>query len=182
VFNISDFKSALRYGGARGSHFQVQITNPANPVADLQLPLLCFASSLPAWNVQELQVFHAGRAVKLAGNRQFNDWTVAVYNDEDFKIRNALEQWSNQINAVEQNIRLFGGSEPSLYKSSADVVQFSQTGTTLRTYKIVGIWPVAISDIQLNWQNEEVQTFQVQFAVDYIYVDSSITSDFAGGR
>lgn len=181
MFDISAFKSALRYGGARSTHFQVQITNPANPVADLQLPFLAFATSLPAWTVNALQVHHAGRAINLAGNRTFDDWTVNVYNDEDFQIRNALEQWSNQINAVEQNIRLFATSEPSLYKSTADVTQFSQVGTNLRAYKIVGIFPKQVGQIELNWDNESVQTFPVTFAVDYVYVDTSVTGDLAGG-
>lgn len=181
MFNISQFKAALRYGGARSTHFQVQITNPANPVADLQLPLMAFASQAPSWTVASLPVYHAGRPINVAGNRQFDDWSINIYNDEDFKIRDAMEQWSNQINAVEQNIRLFATSEPALYKSSADVIQFSQTGVQLRSYKIVGIFPKQIGPLELSWDNEAVQTFPVTFAVDYIYVDSSITGDLAGG-
>jgi len=64
-----------------------------------------------------------GRKIKLAGDRTFADWTVTVINDEDFLIRNALEQWSNQINSLQGNLRTFGGASPSFYKANATVTQ-----------------------------------------------------------
>ena len=181
VFDINSFKSALRYGGARTSLFRVQISNPANPVADLQLPFLCHATSLPAVNIAKIAVSHAGRQIQVGGKQSFESWAVDIYNDEDFKIRNAMEQWANSINSFETNTRLFASSEAALYKSTATVSSFSQTGEELRTYKIVGIFPTAVGAIELNWNGNEVQTFNVQFSLDYFYVDRSITNEVAGG-
>ena len=46
AFNINLFAGALKLGGARTSLFQVNITNPANGAADLQVPFLARACLL----------------------------------------------------------------------------------------------------------------------------------------
>lgn len=178
--NINDFRAALRYGGARSSKFQVIITNPINGAADNTLPLMVRASGLPAWNLNPIEVFHFGRPVKFAGNRTFEDWNVTIINDEDFRARNALEEWSNAINSLEGNTRTTASGEAAAYKSTAEVMQYSQTGQVIRTYKFVGIFPTAIGSIDLDWSNEAVEEFPVTFSYDYFYVSDSVTGN-AGG-
>ena len=41
--------------------------------------------------------------IKINGDRTIEDWNVAVYNDTDFKLRNAFERWSNGINNMTDN-------------------------------------------------------------------------------
>ena len=48
AFNINLFAGALKLGGARTSLFQVNITNPANGAADIQVPFLARAAQIPA--------------------------------------------------------------------------------------------------------------------------------------
>ena len=67
-----------------------------------------------------------------------------IINDEDFAIRNAMEQWSNSINSFQSNLRTTGGS-PALYKADAQVIQYSQTGDVLREYNFVGIFPTEVA-------------------------------------
>ena len=178
--NINDFRANLRYGGARSSKFQVTVTNPINGGADNVLPFLCRAASLPAWSVTPIEVFHFGRPIKFAGNRTFEDWSVTIINDEDFRIRNAMEEWSNAINSLEGNVRNTASSDASEYKSAAEVSQVSQTGEILRTYKFIGIFPTSITAIDMDWSSENVEEFQVNFSYDYYYVSDAITGD-AGG-
>jgi hypothetical protein len=92
-----------------------------------------------------------------------------------------MEQWSNAINSFQGNIRTTGGSSPSLYKSDAILTHFGKDGTPLREYKMVGIWPMTISQIELNWETDSaVEEFQVTFAIDYFEVSGGITGN-AGG-
>jgi hypothetical protein len=122
-----------------------------------------------------------GRFIKLAGDRTYADWNVTIINDEDFLIRNAMEEWSNKINTFQGNIRSFGSASPLLYKSQAQVVQYSKTGVPIRTYQYNGIYPILISDIPLSWASQnEIERFQVSFAVDYWEVSGGITGN-AGG-
>ena len=51
AFNIEEIRSQLTLGGARPSLFQVTITNPVNGVADLKVPFMVRASSVPASTV-----------------------------------------------------------------------------------------------------------------------------------
>lgn len=180
AFDINEFRAALKYGGARSSKFEIRVTNPITNVADQRLSLMARAAQLPASNLNMIEVFHMGRPIKVPGNRTYEDWTTTVINDEDFAIRNSIETWSNAINGFQTNIRKLPTSEQSLYKSTADVIQYSQTGQVLRTYRFIGIWPLNVATIELDWSNEAVEEFQVTWAYDYFILGDTVTGD-AGG-
>ena len=181
AFNINEIKSQMLFDGARPALFQVTIQNPANSVADIKVPFMCEAAALPAVEFGQVAVPYFGRQIKLAGDRTYADWTVTIINDEDFLIRNAMEEWSNKINSFQGNIRAFGSASPLLYKSQAQVIQYSKTGVPVRTYQFNGIFPTAISEIGLNWATQnEIERFTVTFAVDYWEVSGGITGN-AGG-
>ena len=180
AFNINQFAGALKGGGARSSLFQVQITNPINGGADALVPFMCRATSIPASTVGVIAMPYFGREIKIAGNRTYDVWTPTIINDEDFGIRNSMEEWSHAINAAQRNVNSAGGSAPSLYKANAQVTQFSKTGDVLRVYNFVGIWPTEVSTIDLDWSNETVEEFTVTFAFDYWEVQGGVTGN-AGG-
>ena len=95
-------------------------------------------------------------------------------------IRNAMEQWSNAINSAQGNVTTAGGTAPSLYKSNAQVTQYSKDGSILRVYNFVGIYPTEIAAIDLAWDSEAIQEFGVTFQYDYWEVVGGTTGD-AGG-
>lgn len=182
AFNINEFRAALRYGGARSSLFQVKLTNPVNGAADQAFSFMCRAASVPERTLNQLPVPYFGRNIKVAGSTQnYADWNVSIINDEDYAIRNALEEWSHAINAPIGNVRMLPTSEQSLYKTIADVTHYSQTGQKLREYKFNGIWPMNIAAMNLDWGSEEVTSFDVTFSVDYWTIGEASTTGFAGG-
>lgn len=182
TFNINEMRSQLTLDGARPSQFYVQVQNPANASGDVKLPFMCEAASIPALTVGEIQVPYFGRKIKVAGDRTFANWNVTIINDEDFLIRNAMEEWSNKINSFEGNLRTFGGASPLLYKSEALVTQMGKVGTPVRTYKFKGLFPVEITQIELSWDStDQIERFQVVFAYDSWVIDSGITGN-AGGE
>ena len=177
AFNINEIRSQLTYGGARQNLFQVQITNVGNRAADLKTPFLVQGAQIPAANLGTIMVPYFGRMLKLAGDRTFDPWVVTVMNDEDFLVRNAMEEWSNRINRFEGNIRTLRN-----YKSEARVTQYGKDGSVLRVYEFHGIYPSAVSQIDLGWdQNDAIETFQVEFQYDYWTVEGGKTGN-AGGR
>jgi len=181
AFNVNEFAGALKAGGARPSLFQVQITNPINGVADAQVPFLCKAATIPESTISAIDVPYFGRNIKLAGTRTFAEWTPTIINDEDFAIRNAMEQWSNAINSFQGNLNNAGGTAPSLYKANALVTQYSKTGEILRVYDFVGIFPTEVSSMDLGWENgDAIEEFTVTFAYDYWQVAGGQTGN-AGG-
>ena len=184
AFNINRFRSeGLVFGGARPTNFMVTLSFPGLidiPGSSQKAAMLCRASKLPESQIQEVPIPYFGRTIKLAGNRQYDDWEVVIMNDEDFLLRNAFEAWHNAINTTISN-RLDPGVaaiSPALgnsYKSTALVTQFSKTGPgdidgdgAIKTYKFEGIFPIAVSDIPLDWQDiNSIETFTVRFAYDW---------------
>jgi hypothetical protein len=177
AFNINEMRSQLQFGGARQNLFQVDISNPANSAGDAKTRFMCQAAQLPGSDLGVIPVFYFGRQMKLAGDRTFAEWTVTIINDEDFLIRNAMEEWSNQINRLQRNVR-----EIDRYKSIGQVTQFSKDGTKLRTYEFNGIFPSNISPIEMDWSTtDQIELFQVTFQYDYWTVSDTVTGD-AGGE
>lgn len=181
AFNVEEIRSQLVAGGARPTLFQVIITNPVNSIADLKVPFMVRAAALPESELGLTPVSYFGRVVKFAGDRTFRPWQVTVINDEDFLVRNAMEQWSNAINSHQGNLRNFTDASPLLYKSTAEVTQFAKTGEPIRTYRFNGIYPAQISNIGLDWSAQNrIEEFTVTFEYDYWEISDGITGD-AGG-
>lgn len=176
AFNINEIRSQLTFGGARPNLFQVRI-DTKNSSADSMVPFMVQSAQIPASNLGTIRVPYFGRILKLAGDRTFDAWTVNIINDEDFKIRDAMETWSNSINRHQLNIRSL-----NTYKSDATVVQYGKDGSILREYKFVGIYPASISPIELSWGDvDNYQSFQVSFEYDFWEVTGGKTGN-AGGR
>lgn len=180
AFNINEIRAQLTFGGARPSLFQVIISNPINPVADFKLPFLCKTAQLPSSELGLIEVPYFGRKLKMAGDRVFAPWTVTIINDEDFAVRNAMENWNNHINLYQTNTTALGSGAPGLYKSQATVTQFGKAGEILRIYQFNGIFPQVVSAIDLAWADTDViEEFQVQFQYDTFQVDGNTGN--AGG-
>ena len=181
-FSINDIRSNVELDGARPSQFQVTITNPISPGADIKVPFLCEAADIPASSLGEVPIYYFGRAVYFAGDREFDPWTVTIINDEDFLIRNAMENWQNAINSLEGNLRNTGTPSATAYKSQATVSQLGKTGNTIRVYQFSGLFPTQISPISLAWAStNEIERYQVTFRYDNWEVVGGTTGD-AGGR
>lgn len=173
AFNIEQFKAQLVKGGARPSLFEVTVQTPPaqQPRIPENLKFFVEAAQLPASNLGLIQVPYFGRIIKLAGDRQFEPWTVTVINDESFNIRDVMEGWSSRINNLQQNTRTYSNEKD--YKSSATVTQYGKNGDKLRAYKFEGLFPQVVGAIDLNWQSmDEIERFQVTFEYDYYTVEN----------
>jgi T4-like virus tail tube protein gp19 len=176
AFSINEVRANFQFEGARPTLFTVNIFNPVNSVADNAIQFLASATSIPESKLGDIPVPYFGRIVHFAGDRTYDAWTVRIMNDEDFKVRNALEQWSDAINKKVQNTR-----SQLNYKSTATVNQLSKSGTTVRTYRFNGLYPAEIQPIRLDWgATNQFETFDVTFVYDYWEVTGGNTGN-AGG-
>ena len=168
AFNITEFQGQMTGGGARANLFQVTIDNPVDRGAFIKTSFMVQAAQIPEATLGQATVNYFGRQVKLAGNRTFPDWTVTIMNDEDFLVRDGMERWSNAINGLESNLRSPALATTAQYKTNATVTQFGKQGNPIRTYNFVGIFPITVGSIALDWgTNDAVETFDVTFAYDY---------------
>ena len=178
AFNINEIKSQLTFGGAKASLFQVQITNPVNGIADLKVPFMVQAAAIPEATLGMIEVPYFGRKVKIAGDRTFAEWTVTIINDEDFLVRNAMENWMASINSHQGNVRQLENSSPNQYKAQGQITQFSKAGVPLREYTFNGLFPTSVAAITMDWNTtDDIERFDVTFQYDFWEVSGGITGD-----
>lgn len=168
--NVSDFKSRMAGGGARANQFRVFLSFPsfvggAGTYAGDAAQFLCNAAQLPGSTVDPIAVQYRGRPVNFAGERTFQPWTITVYNDTDFSIRDALEIWSNGI----QNVGTTNGlTNPEQYQVDLSVHQLDRSGNTIKEYKFVDAFPTDIGPIALAYDTAgAIETFDVTFTYNY---------------
>ena len=167
---ITDFKSKLSGGGARSNLFECELAFP--PAVNVEglndilnkARFLVKAANLPASNVAPIEVPFRGMVLKIAGDRTFDTWTITIINDTDFAIRSAFEKWMNTINRVSDNT---GTTNPADYQADAFVFQLDRSGETLRKYKFYDVFPTQVAPIELSYDAQGIQEFQVELQVLY---------------
>ena len=178
---IADFKAQMIGGGARPNQFYVQLTFPSyvglGVVAGQQAQFLCRSAQLPASVIEPITTLYRGRPVQFAGERTFQPWTVAIYNDTSFNIRNALEQWQNGIQNYDATT---GRVNPTTYQVDLNVYQLDRSGAIIKSYKFVDAMPTNIGPIALDFdQQNQIEQFDVEFT--YNYFTSNTTQSSGSG-
>ena len=101
----------------------------------------------------------------MAGDRTFETWSVTIINDTDFAIRNAMERWSNGINAHSANTGL---TSPIQYEADLKVEQLDRNGDSLKTYTFRGAYPINVAAIELDYGTvDAIEEFTVEFNYQY---------------
>ena len=182
---ISQFKSQLIGGGARPNLFEVELTTlPAGiawPADNFRY--MCKAAQLPASVIANIDIPFRGRIFKVAGDRTIEPWSITVINDEDFRIRKAMEEWVDFIAKLENNL---GATDPSAYMVNAKVFQLGRgaapssqnnsgdRNAVLREYEFIDIFPTSVSSIDLSYDSSDtIEEFVVDFQVQsFAFVDA----------
>jgi len=178
--NIADFKAQMIGGGARPNQFRVDLTFPSyvglGAIAGQRAQFLCKAAQLPASTIETLPVLYRGRPVNFAGERTFQPWTVTIYNDTTFGIRNALEQWQSGI----QNYNTTDGrTNPSDYQVDLTVTQLDRGGAEIKSYKFVDAMPTLIGAVALDYEQQNaIEMFDVEFTYNFFTSDTGAQSGF----
>ena len=175
--SIADFKGKLVGGGARPNLFEVQLAKLPTGIgwdADI-FQFMCKAASLPASTIANIDVPFRGRIFKVAGDRTVDVWSITVINDEDFKLRNAFEEWMDRIAKLDNNL---GATTPDSYMVDAEVFQLGRgskinssgnggsNNAVLKQYKMQSIFPTSLSAIDLSYDTgDTIEEFTVEFQV-----------------
>ena len=184
VKTIANFKSQLVGGGARPNLFEVEMATLPDGIswpenAKNSFTYLCKAATLPASNIAQIDIPFRGRIFKVAGDRTVEPWSVTVINDENFQIRNAMEQWVEKMAKLSDNI---GNVNPNAYMVNAKVFQLgrgSSPGTAgntavdngeansvLKEYEFIDIFPTTVGEIALSYDTgDTIEEFDVEFQV-----------------
>ena len=173
--NISDFKAKLAGGGARNNQFKVTMPFPgyASIGGEIEeLAFLCRATSIPSMEVANINVPFRGRSIKIAGDRTIPNWSITVYNDTNFKLRNAFERWQNGINNMRDNEGL---TNPVDYQVDCFLDHLDRNGNTIKSYTLRGVFPTGIAGIPLDYEEAgAIEQFEV--TLEYQFFDTNTTT------
>ena len=173
ITTINDLNTALNTG-ARSNLFKVTLTGKNMSVDENStFSYLCKAAQLPGSTLGIIEVpFAAGRRFKAAGDRTFAPWSVTVYNDTNFKLRNAFERWQNGINNMSDNEGL---TNPADYQVDAFIDHLDRNGNTVKSYTLRGAFPLDVQAIELTYDEQTaIEQFTVSFA--YQFFESGTTT------
>ena len=140
--SINEFKANLLGAGPRANRFRVFIPRTVGSIE-----FQCKTASLPGQTITETPVNFRGMIVKLAGDRTFANWEVAIYNDNTFSARKRLESWMEDIVPLGSSI---GRTGYDYMEDRASVTQLGRDDQDIATYEFFNIWPSALGDIALD--------------------------------
>jgi hypothetical protein len=191
-FDLNRFRNALVHGGARPSQFEMEITWPTNIPTGLAagsaLRFLCQVAELPGTKIGNVKIPYFGRKLNYAGDRDFDEFTIRVINDEDMKIRHAFEDWMRAITGHSTVVSQFtGGISTDLgglsYATEGIVTQLSRNENgngPSNAYRFVGMWPMTLEKIDLDWsKTDEIEQFGVTFAYQWWDYVPNLNVNFA---
>lgn len=165
---INDFKGAMTGGGARANQFRVTLSAPAvlgGAAALRDAQFLCKAAQLPGLTIENIPVQYRGRTVNFAGEKSFTPWSVSIYNDSNFAIRNLMEDWSSYIQ--ENSSTSAGALNPADYQVQLIVQQLDRNEDVLKTVTFFDAYPTEVGAIGLDFDTASIELFDVTFTYNY---------------
>lgn len=167
--SINSFMSNFD-GGSRPNLYSVNLVCPVGTIPQLQF--YCKAATLPSSIIGEVNVPYLGRVAKYPGDRQFEDWTIDIINDQGMSLRNIFEYWNELFNSYAGNSTPFPNPRGAF--GSAVVTQLNRAYQPVKSYQFFDLWPDNVAAVQLGYdQNDTVSDFQVTFKYSYFVTSSS---------
>tara|TARA_Y100001951_G_scaffold92269_1_gene86939 strand:+ start:68 stop:655 length:588 start_codon:yes stop_codon:yes gene_type:complete len=185
---LSSFKSALQYGGARSSLFNMTVYVPGTFEGTTMtgvgallntFHLQCNVSAIPPLTVTPIEKQYFGRTVKIPGDIVYGDLTTTVMNAEDYSVRNAIEKWMNKMNGHVSNK---GFSNNTDWVTDLELIQYSKEGESLMYYEFIDCWPQTLAEIPLSYDTaSDIEQFDVTWAYNY-YTTGDVTDVIDNGN
>ena len=171
--SLTDFKSALVFGGARPSLFEFKVsaapTGVSATLGDVQF--YCSVSEIPPITLTPIERQYFGRTVKIPGDLVFGDLTTTIINTEDFGVRNEIEKWMEVINSSVENkgeSGTVGNDSLENISGTAKLTHFQKNGDKTMTYEFVNIWPTSLTEIALSYDTaSDIEQFDCTWAYQY---------------
>lgn len=162
-------------GGYRPNRYRVTFVGDLKGIdktlskkAQEQMSVFCVASALPQSTMGIAEAQYFGRAIKMAGDKTFDDWTCEMYTDSDFTVRTFMENWHDSILGFETNFAAQDYRKPLTYYLDAFLEIYTREGEVINTYEMKQIFPSSVGELSLSYENNnQIARFPVTFAINY---------------
>jgi hypothetical protein len=180
TFNINEFKAqtAVNGGFLKNNRYAVLISKPnILPSTFTDLTALRFyaeTATIPGIALQtaELRRQGIGNLEKTPWGAAFTDITISFRIDQKTKVWNFFQVWMNKI--YNFNMDSEGGRAGTLfemnykddYSTAMSLFVYNEIGSgkePVITIDFVDIFPVSISDMQMNWGGADIMKLNVNF-------------------
>ena len=186
---LDDFKANVASDFARPNLFQVDLAFPSGIINNASLVELgkftVRAAHLPASQLGVIEVPFRGRALKIAGDRTFEPWTITIQNDSKFILRSAFELWASSVQAYNENFTSAAGlgdaddatgyfADMTVHQLARDIKD-GEKPKILKSYRFYNVFPSAIAAIDLDFgNNDAIEEFTVELQTQYWTPISSV--------
>lgn len=168
------------FSSSRSNRYKITGTMP-NDLGTLDNSFTLYAKSVsfPGSQIGMIPVSYQGRVIKFAGERQFAEWSVQVYDVSNnnatntyVDIRTQLEEWIEDCDSANTHIQRFNNAATTWTVEFDDINDDTSGGGVDPTYKkkmeLYNCWPIDISAIDLNYEAaDSFAEFTLTFAYDY---------------
>ena len=189
--SVTELRKRMTGGGARPSLFYANIdfTNVRQGLGSKvdgilgdqkDISFFMKGAQIPDSTVNPIAINFLGREFKVPStDRVFQDWTVTVINDEDFRIRHVFEAWIEYMTpgkAIFETAAAFGtAADGRGIFCDMSVHQMAKSGGPVQygddylgSYFFKDAFPTSVTAIELNWdQKDVIEEFTVTFAYQY---------------
>ena len=160
-FDIGTFKSNFS-NAARGYLFYVAVNMPVSiSLMGSQATYLVRSSIIPGKIVEKKEIGWQGYKFNFGGTTTHDDWNVTFMVDPNAGIYKSFVAWSMMVHDPKTNIH----GNPSDYMRDQQVQMLSLDGTqSVLDVNLIGAWPQNVAQLELNYDNADIATFQVTFS------------------
>ena len=171
---VSTFKSQLANSGgsARPNLFKVSIKSVKTTQSlDSDQEFLVKATQIPASTIAEAPLNYGGRVIKYAGFRTYANWTTTIINDEEFAIRNKIQNWMRRISGALDGKRSvsfgrYADANGQYNEGTGTITQVNKDGRDGESYTVNNIWPTSIASMALDWSTDGFMEYSVEWCFD----------------
>lgn len=150
-------------------NFSLDIPNVPTGDSTTALYMQCQQATKPGVTINAVEVQLFGHTVEHAGNLTYNhDMSVQYLENRKAQILSILERWAEYAKSHDSQ----HGAYKSEYARDGYLKIYDQKGNTVKTYRIVNMWPSQVPDVQFDGSNSSIITLGVTFKFDYV-VDAS---------
>ena len=159
-FNIDAFKANFK-NAARNYLFYVKLDIPSASTSQSDQIFLVRSSVVPSKSIEKKDLGWQGYKLPFGGTTTHEDWTCTFLMDPSASLYKDMIKWSNMVHDPKTNVH----GMPADYMKTVDIQLIHPDGkSSILDVKLIGAWPVSVAQIDLNYDNTDVVTFQCTFA------------------
>lgn len=177
---IQAFKEAFN-GGTRSNRFEVISTSgwPAGVSIDAKnTKFKIVSTSMPRAEVGTISIGYRGRAFNVAGDRSYQTWNVAIYDDSDSKnLWKAFHKWKELLDGHANHYVISKNNKDFTFNKLQKTWVLNQLGLNgqiIRTIKLINCWPNSVGGYGMDMKSTSLVNFPVSLTFDWFEITKGL--------